>query len=187
VNVEHAAGGVCVFVNKSLHSVELKRTEIISDIELTMFDLLFKSSRYRFVLVYRKPIYGNAGTRAAQSLVNLLDKYSNDHHGPTFVLGDLNCPRINWSVSSSSRSMNAETIIEQYVSGNGFTQCITEATRVNNILDVLCTDEPVLISEACVGPAFSNSDHNTILFTIDMPSDGLLCDNRPSIGKKCIW
>ena len=60
---------------------------------------------------------------------------------------------------------------------------MSEVTRGNNILDIVCTDEPI-VSDAHAGLAFGNSDHNTVLFTIDAPS---VESHRTTDEKVYLW
>jgi len=177
-------GGVCVFIRQDLNCVELKRSPPLSDVELTMFDVLFETSRYRFAVFYRKPTQGDAGSQAATNLVNILRKHNNNSRGPMFVLGDFNCPHIDWSALYPTSASGVDNIIRNYFASNGFAQLVSEATRENNILDVVCTDEPILVSDVHTGPAFGNSDHNTVLFTIDAPS---VESNRITGEKVYMW
>ena len=45
-------------------------------------------------------------------------------------------------------------------------QLVTEPTRDNNILDLVLTNDPQLVSSLNVLEQFSTSDHNAILFKI---------------------
>ena len=114
-----------------------------------------------------------------------IDKQRNNC-GPTIILGDLNCPRINWSNYATSDSTNVDNLFHSYIIRNGFVQCINEPTRGGNILDVVCINEPVLIRDIHVEAPFSNSDHETILFDIDTPSSESTITQTNS-SKHYIW
>jgi len=180
---------VCVFVAKRLHCVELKLASTTTDFEIVILDILLSKTRYRLSVVYRKPIQGAAGTQAARSLIELLSRHHNNN-GPNIIMGDLNCPSVNWTLSDISTSENAESFIHDYFAFNGFTQCVSEPTRGSNFLDVICVDEPLIIRDTHTGPAFSTSDHDTVFFSIDAPSGEL--DNNNSeredkTEKKYLW
>jgi len=84
-------------------------------------------------------------------------------------MGDFNCPGIDWSRPTPSAE-NAVGLLCDYIVFNGYSQCVLEPTRGKNILDVLFTDEPLIMRDLQPGPAFSTSDHDTVYFTIDAPT-----------------
>jgi len=162
-------GGVCIFVAKHLHCVELKIVADVKFFEIVFVDILCDEMKYRFSVVYRKPIEGHAGTEAAHALIDLLSKHYNNH-GPNIVMGDFNCPGVDWTLNELTTADNAESLIHDYFAFSGFTQCITQPTRDKHLLDILCIDEPLIVRDSHTGPAFSTSDHDTIYFMIDAPS-----------------
>ena len=182
-------GGVCVFVAKRLHCAELKLASATTDFEIVILDILLTKTRYRFCVVYRKPIQGAAGTLAARSLIELLSKYHNNN-GPNIIMGDLNCPSVDWTLTDISTAENAESLIHDYFAFNGFTQCVLEPTRGNNCLDVVCVDEPLIMRDTHTGPSFSTSDHDTVFFSIDAPSgesENNNGENENKAEKKYLW
>lgn len=180
-------GGVCVFIKTDLDYVGINDNKQSEIIELALFDLVFEQFYYRFAVIYRKTIQGDTAIQAAKQLTDTLEKYRNTR-GPMFITGDLNCPGIDWNNSCLSDNANVDNIIHSYVVHNGFVQFITEPTRGKNILDVVLTDQPVLVRDACVGPAFSNSDHESIMFTIDTPpSESDENTDVPSGAKRYNW
>ena len=48
----------------------------------------------------------------------------------------------------------------------GFHQLVNEATREANILDLLCCNDPLLISDFAVVMPFSSCDHDALEFTL---------------------
>lgn len=189
--VESKGGGVCVFIAKRLNYAEFNVSAKVPNngFDIVIFDILNRKLKYRFFVVYRRPTnVVNDATISAQLLILLLNKYHNNN-GPNFILGDLNCPEINWALNSTSASKNVESLIHSYIQFNGFTQCINDPTRQNNILDVLCVDEPLLVRDASVEPPFSDSDHNAVHFNIQMPiPDDDNCNvNADSVDKTYLW
>ena len=145
------------------------------------------------MLVYRCPIDGDKGINAAERLCSIMSHYTN-HSGPTFILGDLNCPDIKWNFSRQPTSRYQLPIYE-FCQRNAFSQFVPEATRGANLLDVLCTDEPILVSSISVQPPFPGSDHDSVNFEllfqdIDVDDDALRqpdnCCRHP-VNRRYIW
>jgi len=49
---------------------------------------------------------------------------------------------------------------------NGFVQAVDEPTRGNNIIDLILTNEPFLLSSIAIKQPFTTGDHNTASFTV---------------------
>ena len=54
-----------------------------------------------------------------------------DPHITTFIMGDLNLPKINWSASSSAND-GIHDVIFYFLCSYGFTQFVTDPTRFKN-------------------------------------------------------
>ena len=66
--------------------------------------------------------------------------------------------------SYSSNPVSAQ--LHSYALVNGTVQAVDEPTRGNNIIDLVLTNEPFLLSSIAIKPPFSTSDHNTVSFTV---------------------
>ena len=183
----HRGGGVCMFIANKLNYRELllSESENFSDeeIDLAIIDIISKQQQYRFMLVYRRPVGGDTGSAASNKLCSILRRRIN-RVGPTFLIGDFNCPGIDWSFRVPS-SNKAELPIYEFFHCNGFTQCVPEATRGDNTLDVVCTDEPILVSNISVQPPFADSDHDSVDFELLFDGDSQADDN--STAKRYLW
>jgi len=179
----HRGGGVCVFVANHLDCSEIALNETDSfageEVELSVFDIVCRPRKYRFMLVYRRPENGAAAAAAADKLCNIMGQQMN-RNGPNILLGDFNCPNIDWTYGHAP-SQCAEIPIYNFCNNNGFSQCVADATRGTNTLDIVCCDEPILMSSICVQPPFSSSDHDCVDFELVLPSSELSGDiSRPS-------
>ena len=120
-------------------------------------------------------------------LTHTLESYINKR-GPTVLMGDFNCPDIDW-VTMTSSSDQCHLILRDFVSFNGFTQCVTGPTRLQNLLDLVLTNDPFIVSSIETTSPFSTSDHNSI--DVDIVASRVvrkLCDNSPpSMQKKYAW
>jgi len=168
----HRAGGVCVFVANKLNccDIALRDSDNFADdeVEIAVFDVICKHRKYRFMLVYRRPLNDAGSKDAADKLCNIMSRHMN-HSGPTFLLGDFNCPDIDWSFSHPP-SAGYELSIYNFCDNNGFSQCVQESTRGEHTLDIVCVDEPILVSSISVQPPFASTDHDSVDFELLLPS-----------------
>lgn len=174
-------GGVCIFVASKLrcHEIMLADTEKFDDaaaVDLMMLDIVAKQNKYRFMLIYRtRPARdvdngcAAAEIAAATRLCDTLGRHQN-RCGPTIILGDINCPGIDWSYGCQPSTI-VERSLYNFCQSNGFTQCVPESTRGPNLLDVVCLNEPMLLSAITVQPPFSKSDHDSVDFTLVFKND----------------
>jgi len=157
-----------VFITNRLRcrEISLCASDCFEDEEIytLSFDINSKPHKYRFILIYRRPRGGEVGSDAANKLCSIMTRHA-AHDGPVFILGDLNCPHIDWSFGRPP-SVKCELPIYEFFQSNGFSQCVNESTRGNNTLDVLCTNEPILVSNISVQPPFVNSDHDSVEFDL---------------------
>ena len=191
----HRGGGVCVFVVNKLHCQEVTtlNSERFDDdsVDLLMFDIVIRPQKYRFVLVYRRPEGGTTGGDAAEKLCDIMSRHQN-RNGPTIILGDLNCPGIDWTYGCPPMNI-VEQCIYNFCQSNGFIQCVPEATRGPNKLDVVCINEPLLLSAVSVQPPFVNSDHDSVDFQLLMEGDmdddvtAARASNGGGTTRRCLW
>ena len=85
--------------------------------------------------------------------------------GTVVLVGDFNLPAIDWSTMSSP--LDAKNVdFLNLCSTFGLTQYVTESTRHCNILDLVLSNDHMLISDCTVGVPFGLSDHNSVEFSI---------------------
>jgi len=120
----------------------------------------------RFFVVYRPPHNDTAACSYVNLFVACLEKYSSTEH-TNFILGDFNyCPRINW-VNAYSLGDHISARFFDFVSSRGYSQFINFATRGDNILDLIFSDDDQIIcSTDCCPPLLGNSDHCLIEFQL---------------------
>jgi len=90
---------------------------------------------------------------------------------PNFILsGDFNLPHIDWALNTVKpnpqygKEINKK--LTDIVNENDLTQVVREPTRGNNILDLMFTTNPRLISSIEVHPGMS--DHNVIITNVNL-------------------
>ena len=82
------------------------------------------------------------------------------------VCGDFNTPDVDWLTTSPKvKSPVADTLCE-FVCDNFFSQLVSHPTRGDNILDLLLTTNPDLISSVRVTDSLPGCDHDAIHFML---------------------
>ena len=163
-------GGVCVFIKKHIRVLKVELQCDYFGVELVCFDLAEFSVPYRVFVVYLPPAPhslvkdGASKPEITRLLVDCIEG-NLTRFGPNVILGDFNCPDINWQAMSCC-SEPCHNILYDFVMFNGLTQCVTSPTRLSNVLDLVLVSDPLLVSAIEVAPPFSTSDHNAINFEI---------------------
>jgi len=177
-------GGVCAFVSKKLRCLPLSLPSVVTGMDLACFDVFCNSSKYRFIWFYRPPGTDAVSRHTAGLLCNALEEFATVDI-PTFIDTGLNCPNIDWQ--SHSRVIGEiDCAFGDFTTGNGYVQCVMEATRGNNILDLVFCNDPILMSHIDVLPPFSSSDHNAIEFVISCESTDYSIDSGET-RKRYLW
>ena len=168
-------GGVCIFTNKFLKVNQLNTDHINPIIDIVAIDI-FKSSKlcHRFFLAYRPPSTSSVYNVLTsdiyfQQIIDFVTSNVNSK-GPTVVLGDLNCPNINWPFNKPLCN-GAEAQLVDFVNINGMIQYVYAPTHNSHILDVVLVNDQFTVSSLSVIEPFSTSDHCAIVFTMCFDSN----------------
>ena len=174
-------GGVCALVCNDIKysTVSLSDTQkqllIQSCCDLICFDVIWLNFKYRFILVYRPPhSSGITNDQVHSECLSTLIFNLSPKHGTTIILGDLNLPHIDWF---NNRTMNNDfdhNCLFECFSNLGLSQFVLEPTRLNlngvsNTLDVILSNDPLIINIIEVSEPFSTSDHCMINFSLLLP------------------
>ncbi|KAL3854785.1 hypothetical protein ACJMK2_014034 [Sinanodonta woodiana] len=84
--------------------------------------------------------------------------------------GDFNLPTIDWNTNTVKDNPQYESIMNtklaEITTNNDLQQMVTEATRGNNILDLIFTTNPALVHNIEIHPGMS--DHGVIIADINL-------------------
>ena len=152
-------GGVLLAIKPNL-SPELVTTD--GNKEVLMVSTVMGGKNIKVIICYRTPSMTNVENEEFLSfLANILE-----HENHCIMIGDYNYPGINWPIFSSSN--RNEKIFIDLLNENSLHQHVTEPTRGENILDLILSAEPDLITNCEVGPTFSTSDHCYITCNVEV-------------------
>ena len=156
-------GGVCIMIEKTIPYYEI-HCDANDSVESVAVDVMFSSCKYRFVNVYRPPSHGAHKKPHVKELMNSVKKLCSVKW-PVTVVGDLNCPDVNWNDSTSPCDGVQDKLLDCFCKF-GMVQLVNDITCNDHILDLVLTNEPLIITQTYVDAPFASSDHNTVRFSV---------------------
>jgi ribonuclease P/MRP protein subunit RPP40 len=157
-------GGVCIFAARTILATQVELVSPFDSLEIVVLDVVHCARKFRLIAAYRPPCHGPSSIQSMSSLVECL-RLTLHPCRPTFIVGDFNCPTIDWFAGIPPVD-KVQDLFYNFVTDNGLTQAVLQATHLDNILDLLITNEPLLLSRVDVCCPFSTGDHNSIQFSI---------------------
>ena len=121
---------------------------------------------------YRSPTAGDEENEALLSAI----RTATVREKSLLLVGDFNYPRIDWEVLDVSGDGEAFLDIFQ---DTFLCQHVTQATRGDNILDLVFSSEEELVSNLNIGPSIGGSDHSSIDFILSLELPG---KEQPNLG-----
>ena len=106
--------------------------------------------------LYRSP---HSSSINNQCLKNLFDNVCQAPFDYQVIVGDFNCPDINWENMSSTPSSQ---FLVDCCSDNFLTQLVSSPTREHHILDLVFVNDSTFVSDTMVGDNFPGSDHKAV-------------------------
>ena len=141
----------------------------VDKFELVCVDLLDGSLKFRLCCFYVPP-KSSQKLSITKFLCGVMNKLISKSM-PTFIFGDFNYPKIDWSVPVAPTSDKAHTALLEFVIENNLFQCIDEPTHVRgNVLDLLLCNysaKKSLLSSFVLPPLSATCDHNVLAFTFN--------------------
>jgi len=101
-----------------------------------------------------------------ESMLTCLRQLNSVKH-TVLIAGDLNLPHVDWKFMHTAATDEIHVHFLAFASEFGFTQCVTESTRVDNILDIIH-----IVTECNVLALVGSSNHDSVLFKLFMPDNG---------------
>ena len=158
-----------------------------SSVEMLCVDVVCFNSRSRFIVIYRPPHYGSNARDYENKLIESLESLC-QVAWPVFIVGDLNCPGVNWQTNCAPLDGVQDKLLDCVVD-YGFTQCVQLPTRGANVLDLVLVNEPLLLSSLSVLDPVGNSDHDSVQFCIAAEPKVIdnECAGEPVLTPHYIW
>ena len=121
---------------------------------------------YAFFVVYRPPNYNQSAFDYATLLIKCLEQHGSNNH-INIVVGDFNCPKINWVNNTAPCDYVSQTVLSWAVN-HGFTQHVNFATRGQNTLDLVLTDDDLIVNHVAESAPIGLSDHCIVDFVLNV-------------------
>jgi len=177
-------GGVCILVCNNIVSslVDITYTEI--EAEIVACTIFIDKDKITIICTYIPPNIGSELFIDTMKCLSVVCQRSNK----CIVLGDFNVPKIDWVNSGIPSDAKCQTLFAFY-SDLGLFQLIDEPTRGNNILDLLFTNDPLLVCDVQIEMPFCTSDHDSFTFKL-YPEQSESNNNTESVKfnwKKADW
>ena len=157
-------GGVIMYIRKNLKVKSANNLKVRSEVESLWLDIeVTKKVQVRVGLMYKPP---DISSELYEYFLNEISDAVTNHGigNPILVLGDLNCPGIDWENLHGS-NVHEEKLIE-CVQNNFLEQTINFPTRGENCLDLVFTNFTELISEIKRDVPLASSDHDSVTFSL---------------------
>ena len=154
-------GGVMLIIRDCFSYRVVKIPNGFANAELVCVDLSTGHSTYRIIVYYRSGGFDleavNYATESIKCLHHLCSiKYT------ICLCGDFNLPAFNWTYHTAPNN-SIYRLFLAFFNDYGFHQFVTTATRHDNILDLVFSNDPQFISSIEVQCPISTSDHNVIV------------------------
>jgi hypothetical protein len=175
-------GGVCLFATNTLPlSVAPMTPNYLTFVDSLWLTLRLKGRDTLLIgLIYRSP---SSSTEDDVFLSNLLQRIHDLNYSHLLILGDFNCPTINWRTLSSPNCGLAPILLSTTVS-LGWHQHSLHPTRFRtgqrpSVLDLIFTNEREMIDEVTTLSPLGKSDHAVLSWDLLCYWQSILPPNIP--------
>lgn len=162
---EISRGGIIVYIKDGVENqVKIIASGSINFIEYQI--LYLKKINLLLITVYRSPQSdGNSFSNVMSKISETIKQYE-DKCTSILMNGDFNLPHIIWDhgeISSSENNRLNHRTLKNFAEKHALVQKIDKPTRLNNILDLVFTNDDDLFSEYTIEISPTLSDHSIIV------------------------
>jgi exonuclease III len=154
-------GGVCILVRNSLISSVVDIDYTVIEAEIVACTIVCGKQKLTFVCVYIAPNVNNEIFIEVIKCMEVVCLNSDK----CIIVGDFNVPKIDWINLRIPSDVKCQTLFSFYAD-NGLYQLVNEPTRLSNTLDLLFTNDQLLVSDVSIEMPFSTSDHDSLRFYV---------------------
>ncbi|KAK3088908.1 hypothetical protein FSP39_025302 [Pinctada imbricata] len=146
-------GGVFVLVHNSIVATE--QPQYVTNCEINWVKIKLQHTKNLLIGSFYMP---HRSKNTLEELEKSLQLVTNDKNNNIILAGDFNCPDISWntlSLKSSSSDKEIQSMLINLTTQEGLTQVHDEATRGENLLDLIFTTNPSLVKTSSNIPGIS--------------------------------
>ena len=162
---DRTGGGVAIFCRHDLNPAQIVIPENLSTVEAICVNLKIHSHP-RILCIYRPP---NCTLQYHEKMCHVISHCARNCKN-IVMFGDFNLPLIQWSNFTFPNTMPYNTFAE-CINENSLTQHVNFPTRGSNILDLVFTADPLLVSQV------TSQDHFSFLDSVSDHTALVLCLN----------
>lgn len=155
-------GGVMILANKSYMAYQVAIPIQFARVEVECCDILCEGTTVRIIVVYRPPELNAIGRDYMKLMLECL-QYLCNNDKTVILIGDLNLPHIDW-IKKSAPEDSIHSVFLEFCNDRGMDQYVCEPTRNDHILDIILSNDPLIVNSADVKEPFSTSDHCSVYF-----------------------
>ena len=157
---------MAVYCKRCLNPVRLAVPDTFSNLEAVCIDLNINHNT-RILCIYRPP---NCNSLYSDNLCELITYFVSGSDN-IVIFGDFNLPDIQWSSYSYPSTRLYQSFMD-CIMENALTQHVIVPTRGTNVLDLILSTDPMVVSRVTAGDHFrfldKVSDHSALICTINL-------------------
>ena len=154
-------GGVLLMVREDLQVSQRPDLDLFCD-ELLWLEVVTSLGPLLFGVYYHPPSQSVSDLLSLNNCLLSIAKY------PIILCGDFNVPNIDWSTGFPTTSCSASTILCELVHDNHLHQMVHSPTRQHNILDLVLTNSPDIVTNVYLSDNLPFTDHDAVEFSLSM-------------------
>ena len=166
--VKRKGGGVALYIRRSIIHDEIQTVRFSDSVNELIITTL-KHENLIIILLYRPPDEINNSTEKLNNITNMITDYIKEKKEDILLIGDFNFPKINWESNRPAGRTSKEKAQAELLLGlmneNSMTQLVNEPTRLNNILDLVITNNTQMVHSVNCSPTII-SDHKAVIVKI---------------------
>lgn len=151
-------GGVATFLKKDIPYAVILRESVPDSYEILSCDVFPNGPcPFRLTVVYRTP---SCPAKSSLNLIKVLSDISACDQS-SIIVGDFNFSDITWDTPPSCSTPVSQSFLNMCSVCN-YVQVVHQPTRGENTLDLVLSNNPLLVSRATVRPPIGSSDHSSV-------------------------
>ena len=158
-------GRVFLAVNSEFISSSVP--ELDSDCEIVWAKLEVSGQKATYLASYYRP--PNNDINSLENLQSSLDKLGSRKNSNIIMAGDMNLPGWDWAngcLKEGASNISLHNLFAETLADYNLTQIVEEPTRGENILDLICTNNPSRVNRVHTIPGIA--DHDGVFAELDV-------------------
>ena len=176
---DRVGGGVLLLVREKFSPCFFALPDELQNFEDSVWCFLHVSNAKTLLAgcFYRSP---SSSDHNNAYLPLLFDFARQSPHDYCALVGDFNCPNIDWTLMNAPES---NSFLLDSALDNDLTQMVLDPTRDSHVLDLFLVNDPTFVSSTIVAECFPGSDHKSVSCSLVFDCDNV-SSNAPSFQRR---